>query len=134
MTNELYHYGVKGMKWGVRKDRIGKAIDRNGDRYRRVAREGSSVANASAEGLRKVGSSRMSKKRTSDMKNMSDKELRDKINRMNMEQQYSRMVSSESKVNRGRDFAVNSLQIAGAVLGVGASAMTIAISIREMKK
>lgn len=21
-TNELYHYGVKGMKWGVRKDRI----------------------------------------------------------------------------------------------------------------
>lgn len=25
-SNELYHHGVKGMKWGVRKDRIRKRI------------------------------------------------------------------------------------------------------------
>lgn len=28
MTNELYHYGVRGMKWGVRKDRnLSEATD-----------------------------------------------------------------------------------------------------------
>lgn len=26
MDNELYHYGVKGMKWGVRKDRKGSGV------------------------------------------------------------------------------------------------------------
>lgn len=29
MTNELVHYGVKGMRWGVRKQRVNKVLSEN---------------------------------------------------------------------------------------------------------
>ena len=38
-TNELYHYGVKGMRWGVRKDRSSKSYKSKGIRAA-VARRG----------------------------------------------------------------------------------------------
>lgn len=63
MDNQLTHYGVLGMKWGVRKAR---------------------------------GSSSVSTRRKSkgeELKNMSDDELRKKINRMQMEKQYKQLKS-----------------------------------------
>ena len=33
MNNELYHYGIKGMKWGIRKDRSQRYYDK-ADHYR----------------------------------------------------------------------------------------------------
>ena len=66
MENELYHFGIKGMKWGIR-------------RYQN--KDGSLTA--------------AGKKRYSDsssvndgIKDLTDQELRDRINRLNLEKQY----------------------------------------------
>lgn len=55
-NNELYHYGVKGMRWGVRKKR-----ESSSERSARIERE---------------------------LSNMTDEELRNRNNRLNMERQY----------------------------------------------
>lgn len=131
---ELEHHGVLGMKWGVRKDRVKGGLSRNGQNYRQIAQEGAKIGNSAAEGLRRTRPGRMPKQQMATMKSMTDQQLRDKINRMNMEQQYSRMVSSETKINRGKAAVTDTMQIAGTALGIGASALSIALSIQKLKK
>ena len=68
-----------------------------------------------------------------DLSNMSDKELRDRINRELLEQQYNNMFN-KTDVSRGRENVQQALSLAGSVLGVASSALAIAIAIRELKK
>lgn len=72
--DELSHYGVKGMKWGVRKDRISKKA-RNASTYiKNVTGSRSSAA--------------VKKYRRKNIDGMSDADLRKAVNRMNLERQY----------------------------------------------
>lgn len=69
-SNELKHYGVRGMKWGVRRRR-----------------------NASGD-LVEVSTRRTRAAEKKEMiKNLSDDELRKRINRIQMEKQYSQMIA-----------------------------------------
>lgn len=63
---------------------------------------------------------------------MSDSELRERVNRMNLERQYSDLTANQ--VSRGRANVGAILDTAGAVLGIGASAVSIALAVREFKK
>ena len=67
-----------------------------------------------------------------DLSQMSDKELRDKINRELLERQYNNVFNPPT-VSRGREFVKDTLDIAGGVLGVTASALGIALAIRQLK-
>ena len=118
MNNELYHYGVPGMKWGVRKD---------------VSKGASEISNQAANISRKVGAmSKPSKKTRKAISSMSDAELRAKINRLEMEQRYSQL--NPSKVSRGAAKAANILEIVGSIAAIGASAATIAVAVQKYKK
>lgn len=72
------------------------------------------------------------KKPKVDLSNMTDAELRNKINRANLERQYMD-VCVPSNVNKGRAYASNILEGAGTILGVGASALGIAVAIKELR-
>lgn len=77
----LAHYGVKGMRWGRRKGT-------------------SSSSDSSVKTAKKV------KPVTPDVKTMSDKELREKINRIQMEQQYAKLTGTKegrSKIETGKE-------------------------------
>ena len=74
-NNELYHYGIKGMKWGIR---------------RTPAQLGHRPAKTTTS------------QRKSEMKKMSDTELRNRINRIQMEKQYMQLTAPE--VNAGKKF------------------------------
>ena len=69
LESELLHFGVKGMKWGVRR--------KDGSDGR---------VTGSSHGTRGIS-------------NLSDAELRDKINRMRLEQEYARL--NPSAIRRG---------------------------------
>lgn len=64
---------------------------------------------------------------------MSDKELRDRINRANLERQYNEIFAKPSRVSKGRQFARSALDTTGTVLAVGSSALAIALAWKELK-
>lgn len=80
-NGELYHHGIKGMKWGRR-------------RYQNP--DGS---------LTPAGKKRYKTNYAEEAKSMTDQELRTQINRMNLEKRYMNMTTSKSKVSRGLDKA-----------------------------
>lgn len=76
-----------------------------------------------------------SKRKSMDLSNMSDKEMRDRINRELLEQQYQKLFSEveEPKISKGRECVMNVLSVAGDVLVVTGSALGIALSIKELR-
>lgn len=74
------------------------------------------------------------KKEKMDLSGMTDQQLRDRINRANLEKQYNEMFGqSTAKVSKGREYVSNILETAGTVLGIGSSALAIALAIKELK-
>ena len=70
-----------------------------------------------------------------DLSNMSDKELRDQINRRLLEQQYTKLYAevSPAQVSRGREALQNTLEIAGSVLAIASSTVGLALAIKQLK-
>lgn len=66
---------------------------------------------------------------------MTDKELRDKINRKVLEQQYEKLYAdvSEEEISKGRACVKGVLEAAGTVLTLTSSALGIALAIKELR-
>lgn len=177
-SNELYHHGVKGMKWGIRRyqNSDGSLTAAGQKRYARDAREkeftkydsstgtyyktskknGRSDLKADPNRYVKEDLSRTKKladetsnltrnlktandqaiknkpKKRMDLSKISDKELRDQINRELLERQYNDVFNPPT-VSKGREYAGKVLETAGTVLGITSSALGIALAIKELK-
>lgn len=174
---ELAHWGVKGMKWGVRryenkdgtltpagKKRYNREADRAGykkegddglrykntkkgkaqtydadpnqwvrddlNRSKRLVDETSTMANK-MKNLNDMNM-RHKPKNTMDLSNMTDKEMRDQINRAMLERQYNDMFAPKN-VSRGQEYASQILETTGTVLAITSSALGIALAIKELR-
>ena len=63
---------------------------------------------------------------------MTEKDMRDKINRELVERQYNTLFA-EQKSKKGREYLDKTLAVSGSVLGIAASSLAIALSIRKIK-
>ena len=211
-SNELYHYGVLGMHWGVRKDdyhgakgpapysgktsRVGtgesgrrmakkagesyknsiaggqggkakgterlaakasnpiveKALDRENGIKRGKDKEKDSPAEAIVRGTRdaaresknivdfaeKHDSKLKERKQQAEQtqmqkaKKMSDKELRDNINRIKMEREYVSLTQKETK--SGYDKAREVLEVVGDVASITLTLIGIAVAVKKLKQ
>ena len=92
MNNVIYHFGIKGMKWGIR-------------RYQN--KDGS----LTAAGKKRYGDSSSN----DEIKDLTDQELRDRINRLNLERQYRDLTtpSGQKQTNKGKQFVTSVLETSG---------------------
>ena len=88
MENELYHWGIKGMRWGIRRyqNKDGSLTDLGKKRLKTEDYH---------EDYNKAHPSK-------NVKLMSDKELRERINRLQMENQYLQL--TKRNVSFGEKF------------------------------
>lgn len=162
VNNELYHYGVPGMRWGVRRyqnkdgsltsagkkranrdmsdlsnnkkkqysPNANKWVKEDLERSKRLVDAGSQMTG----NLKRINEDRNKKtpKAKMDLSNMTDKELRDQINRAFLEKQYNDMFAPQ-QTSKGREYASKVLENAGNVLAVTGSALSIALAIKELK-
>lgn len=95
-NNYLQHYGILGMRWGIRKSKPATLGKRN-----KLKKDKENVNNAVAQ-----------KKRT--VKDLSDNELRERINRLELEKRYRDLSSSNTKNNdKGKAFVMDVLEKSG---------------------
>lgn len=70
-----------------------------------------------------------------DLSNMTDAELRAKINRWQMEDTYTRLATERSEtVSKGRKMVQDILAAAGPTLAITSSALGIAVAIKKLKE
>lgn len=92
--------------------------------------QGINGVSKSASAIKKID--KMSrKKNTINLDKMSDSDLRNAINRLDMERQYASL--KKESVSRGKVQVSDIMNVAGDVLAVGSSALTIALLIKNKK-
>ena len=153
MSNDLRHHGIKGMKWGVRRyqnkdgsltpagkkryDESGEKKEKTVEDYKESLKKTQS-ADKALQGIKEVVNKAddiaYAKKVRNDLTQMSDKDLQQAVNRLNMEERYSQVMQQRHKIERGESGVNQILDVAGNVLSGAATALTIAVAIKELTK
>lgn len=161
----LAHHGILGMRWGHRKSGASVTRSSSGSKkmsdeelqtsvkrmnlekqYKELSKQSASKTERAKKlvdatsGLvnqaQKLNNDSIkSSRQKMDLSHMTDQQLRDRINRSNLEKQYNDMFGSEVQhVSKGKQYTTKILDTAGTALALGGSALTIALSIKELRK
>ena len=113
MSNTLVHYGILGMKWGIR---------RTPEQLARARRR--STTDEPHEDYKKAHTSKS-------IKSMSDAELRNRLNRIQMERQYSQL--SSSNVSKGREYIQKIIKAGATIATATTTAITLYNNVNKIK-
>ena len=149
--HELYHWGIKGQKWGIRRyqnpdgslteegkaryggDSYDKLSQNQKDRYNAdqtkaevatfdtVSKTASGVKSITNDISNMPAMQEKGKVSYANYPNMSDKELQDRVNRLALEHRYSDLNGETKYEKSGSEKAREVLQTVGAVAGIGAT-------------
>ena len=164
MNNELNHHGIKGQKWGKRRyqNKDGSLTPAGKQRYgseenfesrydedvkagiratKKLTDGGKDLARASKERENERGRKKQQKANKAleeaardKARSMSDQELRDAVNRLNMEENYTRMIQNRERIELGESAASKFMDRSMTALTLASTALSIALAVKELKK
>lgn len=118
-STELKHYGIKGMRWGVRRFQNKDGTLTAAGKKRNASKEDAHDDYKKAHSRKNVES-------------MSDAELRNRLNRLQMEQQYSKL--SGTDVNKGKAFVSKTMKVATGVATATTTVITLYNNADKIRK
>lgn len=128
-TNEMYHHGIFGMKWGKK----------NGPPY--PLKEGAHSASEKKAGWRKSLNNKADEdaksndyvnSRRTDINSMTNEELQSLVNRLNLEKRYKDLMKKDYQA--GKNFLETSSKVMETLSKVSSSSLTLYDNYRKFKK
>ena len=104
--DELYHYGIKGMKWGVR---------RTAEQLGHTIKSVKSVYDSHKAKKRAKKEAAKAKKRSkiTNPKKLTTEELNARIKRLQLEKDYNDLVKDTNRTRKGKNFVMDILESSG---------------------
>ena len=157
--SELRHHGIKGQKWGVRRFQNsdgsltaagrkrygdgesshdygkGSSIEDYQNAIRKTKAAGESVENIRKfnNDVKRIRDPAMEKRIRKSTEQMTDKELQQRVNRLNMEDNYTRMMMHREQLKQGEDYVNKVLDVSAVALRGATTALTIALLVKQLK-
>ena len=145
MINELQHHGIKGQKWGVRRfqNTDGSLTAEGKKRYSvsdyqqaidktktagKIVNEAKTLNNT----VKKVNDPAAERRIRKSAAEMSDIELQKRVQRLNMEDNYTRMMLHRENLERGRTFVDKALDVSAIAVQGTVASLTIALLVKQL--
>ena len=144
MSN-LQHHGIKGQKWGVRRfqNTDGSLTAEGKKRYSvndyqqaidktktagKIVNEAKTLNNT----VKKVNDPAAERRIRKSAAEMSDIELQKRVQRLNMEDNYTRMMLHRENLERGRTFVDKALDVSAIAVQGTVASLTIALLVKQL--